>query len=198
MTKNEDLVIIKEKIEAIFFSYGEWISITEIKNILKVDSQNIIKSAIKDLEIKFKEGFSFKIINEDDKYRMILKKEFEGLVEELISGIEIPKKVLKVLSVIAYEEPVSKTRLAEIIGRYVKEEVDYLFKHGFISYEKKGIGRYYKVTRKFYEYFNLDDNNFREKANKNITNFLEDEITPIEIIKEKIPTKSEKTLKENI
>jgi len=185
MTKNEDLNIIKEKIEAILFSYGEWLSITEIKNVLKVDSQNIIKNAIKDLELKFNEGYSFKIINEDDKYRMILKKEYEELVEELISGVEIPKKVLKVLSVIAYEQPVSKTRLAEIIGKYVKEEVDYLFKHGFISYEKRGIGRFYKVTKKFYEYFNLDNDDFREKANKNITSFLEEEIVSKETPEDK-------------
>ena len=45
-----------------------------------------------------------------------------------------------------------------------------------MSYEKKGIGKYFKVTKKFYDYFKLDvqEDDFRDKANKNITEFLEE------------------------
>ncbi len=170
---DDNLKKIQAKIEAILFSYGEWISVNEIKEVLKLDSELMVKNALEELKSKFQDEFSFKIIMEDGKYRMVLKTEFEPIVEDLVSGVEIPQKVLRVLSVIAYEQPVTKTRLSEILGRYVKTEVDYLHKHKFISYEKKGIGKYYKITKKFYEYFNLDDNeDFRGKADKNITSFL--------------------------
>ncbi len=179
---NNDLNNIISQIEAILFSYGEWISINELMEILKVDSELMVKNALEELKLKFREGFSFEIIQDENKYRMVLKREFEPIVEELISGIEIPKKVLKVLSVIAYEQPITKTRLSEILGRYVKEEVDYLYKHKFIVYEKKGIGKYYKVTKKFYEYFNIEENDFREKANKSITTFFEEDSKILEEI----------------
>ena len=48
-------------------------------------------------------------------------------VSTLISGTEIPQTALKVLSVIAYEQPVTKTRLNEILGKSVKQELDYLY-----------------------------------------------------------------------
>lgn len=173
MTKQDTLLDIQSRIEAILFSYGEWISISEIMDILKLDSELMVKNAIEELKSKFKEGFSFKIVSEDGKFRMVLKSEYEYVVEDLVSGVEIPQKVLKVLSVIAYEQPITKTRLSEILGRYVKPEVDYLYKHKFISYEKKGNGKYYQITKKFYEYFNLDENDdFRGRADKTINSFL--------------------------
>ena len=171
---NTDLKELGAKIEAILFSYGEWISVGELMDILKIDSELLVKNALDEVVNKFREGFSFEVIFEDGKYRMVLKKDYEQIVEDLISGVEIPPKALKVLSVIAYEQPVTKTRLSEILGRYVKEEVDYLHKNKFISYEKKGIGKYYKVTKKFYEYFNIEEEDFREKANKSITTYFEE------------------------
>lgn len=172
MTENNNFEDIKNKVEAILFSYGEWISINEIMHTLKLDSQVLIKNSLKELKEKYKENYPFGIFNDGDKYKMSLKEEYESIVEELISGTEIPKPVLKVLSVIAYEQPITKTRLSEIIGKPVKEEVNYLFKHKFLSYEKKGIGKYYKVTKKFFDYFKIDDEEFRNKANQNITNFI--------------------------
>lgn len=179
---NNDLKKIEAKIEAILFSYGEWISIIELMDVLKIDSELMIKNALDGVVTKFKNDFSFEVVSEGLKYRMVLKKEYEQIVEDLISGVEIPPKVLRVLSVIAYEQPVSKTRLSEILGRYVKVEVDYLYKNKFVSYEKKGIGKYYKVTKKFYEYFNIEEEDFREKADKSITTYFEEE----NILKEKI------------
>jgi len=172
---DNNLKEIEAKIEAILFSYGEWINVGELMDILGIDSELLIKNALNGVVSKFKEGFSFEVVSEDLKYRMVLKKDYEKIVEDLISGIEIPPKALKVLSVIAYEQPVSKTRLSEILGRYVKDEVDYLHRNKFVSYEKKGIGKYYKVTKKFYEYFNIEENDFREKANKTITTYFEED-----------------------
>jgi segregation and condensation protein B len=173
----ENLETIKLKVEAILFSYGEWISIKEILQILKLDSELLVKNSLKELISKFNTGYSFKIEEDGDKYRMVLRDEYVDLVEDLVSQIEIPKKVLKVLAVIAYEGPISKTRLLEILGKSVKEEVDFLYKNKFVSYEKKGIGKYYKVTKKFYEYFNIDENeNIRDKVgpiNKYLTDFEE-------------------------
>ena len=172
---SEGLKEIEAKIEAVLFSYGDWISVQGLMNILGVDSELLIKNAVESVMSKFENGFSFKVVNEDSKYKMILKKDYDEVVEKLISGIEIPPKVLKVLSVIAYEQPITKTRLSEILGKYVKSEVDYLYKNKFVNYEKKGNGKYYKLTRKFYEYFNIEEEEFREKANKSIDVFFENE-----------------------
>jgi segregation and condensation protein B len=164
------------KIEAILFSYGDYISLREIAQTLSVDSEMMVKNLILDLQGKYKEGYSFHIVqNEEGKFRMSVKDEYSDLLSEMISGTEIPANVLKVLSVIAYEQPVTKTRLSEILGKSVKTEVAYLYRYKFLSYHKHGIGKYYKVTKKFYDYFKLEEGEeFREAANKSITTFLEE------------------------
>lgn len=167
---------IKMKVEAVLFSYGDWVSPNEIKEALSVDSGKLIESSLKELKEKFKEGFSFVVEESDEgKWRMVLREEFDEAISELVSGVEIPKPVMKVLSIIAYEQPVTKTRLSEIVGRYVKPEVDYLFKAQFINYEKHGNGKYYRVTKKFFDYFKIDnEEEFREQANKTMKTFLEE------------------------
>jgi segregation and condensation protein B len=167
---------IKIKVEAVLFSYADWVTPNEIKEALNMDSGKLIENSLKELEQKYKEGYSFHIEeSEDGKWRMTLKEEYQETISELVSGVEIPKPVLKVLSIIAYEQPVTKTRLSEIVGRYVKPEVDYLYKAKFINYEKQGIGKYYRVTKKFFDYFKIDnEEEFREQANKSMKTFLEE------------------------
>lgn len=176
MPKSDDEINLK--VEAVLFSYADWVSPDEIKEALDIKSQKQILNSLAELRKKYKDGFSF-IVEESDegKWRMVLKEEFHDSISELVHGVEIPKPVLKVLSVIAYEQPVTKTRLSEIIGRYVKPEVDYLFKAKFIYYEKHGNGKYYRVSKKFFDYFKIENEEaFREQANKSMKTFLEEPI----------------------
>lgn len=162
-----------DKIEAVLFSSGDWVSQDKIKDI--VGSNNVLAS-LNLLKKKFGENFSFEVQKNDlGEWRMCLKDEFSDTSPKILSQ-EIPKKTLKVLSIIAYEQPISKTNLAKILGRYAKEDFDFLYKRGFIVYSKKGNGKYYKVTSKFYNYFNLNDSKsfrqFVDEKNINLKNFF--------------------------
>jgi segregation and condensation protein B len=176
---DENFEQLKLKIEAVLFSYGNWISSSEIMDILHVDSELLVNNALNELDRKFKEGYAFTLVQNDaGNWKMTLKDDYTILAEDVVSGTEIPKSVLKVLSVIAYEQPVTKTRLGEIMGRSVRNQVEYLSQNKFISYEKHGNGKYYKLTKKFYDYFDLDENSdFRNSANKRITTFMEEVVS---------------------
>lgn len=175
MSEDSKKLFLKN-VEAILFAYGDWISVEEIKDALSANSIKQVENSLNELERKYDDSFSFSVVSDSlGRWKMSLKEEHEDIVTNLISGVEIPKNVLKVLSVIAYEQPVSKTRLSEILGRAVKQEVDYLYKAKFVDYEKKGIGRYYRVTKKFFDYFKIEDQeNFRKTANKKLKTFLEE------------------------
>ena len=163
------------KIEALLFSYGDWISSKNLQETLKEKSLNNIEKALSNIQNKFKEGFSFELLTETTKgWKFSLKTPFEPLVEELVSGIEIPPQTLKILSMVAYEQPITKTRLSELLGRGVINELENLRKNKFITYEKRGIGKYYKVTKKFYDYFQLEEKEFTEKIKNTLTTFIEE------------------------
>jgi segregation and condensation protein B len=163
------------QIEAILFSYGDFVNISLIQETLCIDRNEIINS-LKKLQKKYDdEGRSFKIFQEGDKYKMGLKDEFQELINEILSKTEIPLNNLKVLSIIAYESPITKTKLNKILGKSVIDEINQLHRQGFIQFKKKGIGKYYKVTNKFFEYFKIDKNKkLREELNKKLTEFSDD------------------------
>lgn len=187
MTKDSvNFLEIELKLEAILFSYGDWITLESIKGLLQIEDDVLINGALLNVIKKFENGYSFKVESEEfelqehtgiiksRKWRMALKEEYNELITDFVSGFEMPKSALKVLSVIAYEQPVTKTRLSEILGKSVKEDVNYLYKAKFLTYEKNGIGKYYRVTKKFYDYFKMDENvDFRTEANKSMKVVLE-------------------------
>ncbi len=178
---------LKLKVEGLLFAYGDWLDVKKIMDSLSIDNDSIILDLLAETRKKFENGFSFIVEeNENGEWRMVLKPEFEDVTTQLVTGTEIPSNILKVLSVIAYEMPVTKTRLAEILGKPVKSELDFLVKSKFLSFEKKGVGKYYKVTKKFYDYFKLDENtDFREKANSNINAKLDEPLSAEQISKMK-------------
>ena len=191
----EDFSKIKSEVEAVLFSYGDWIAKKDIKETLQIDSQLLLDNALKELKEKFKEGYAFHIEEHEDglHWKMALREEYSDLVSDVVTGTEIPKQVLKVLSVIAYEQPVTKTRLSEILGKSVKQEISYLYRNKFLSYEKHGIGKYYKVTKKFYDYFKLEEGeDFREAANKSISTFLQEPHIEVEEESQNQETEEEK------
>ncbi|MFP4402435.1 MAG: SMC-Scp complex subunit ScpB [Candidatus Nanoarchaeia archaeon] len=165
---------LESQIEALLFSYGDFLSIKELQTTLHEESEMKMKDAMKNVQKKFQEGFSFEVIEENNKFKMKIKEEFDTLASDLIANLEIPQHILKVLSVIAYEQPVSKTRLAEIIGKNVQSEIAYLYRNKFLSYQKVGIGKYYRVTKKFFDYFQLEeDEDFKKTADGSITTFFQ-------------------------
>lgn len=164
------------RVEATLFAFGDWLTVDEIKSATKAKSEKEIIQALEALHSKYTEEYAFRVTTDGSgQWKMVLRDEFEPVVQDLVAGIEIPTNVLKVLSVIAYEQPISKTRLSEILGRTVKQEVDFLYKAKFVDYKKQGIGRFYSVTKKFFDYFKVDDEeDFKERANKQLSTFLQE------------------------
>ncbi len=163
------------KIEAILFSYGDFVNIDLIQETLNITKEKVTNS-IKNITEKYNNiDFSFQIFCENDKYKMGLKEEYQEIINDILSRTESPPTHLKVLSIIAYEGPLTKTGLNKILGKSVIDEIISLHSQGFIQYKKKGIGKYYKVTQKFFDYFKINSENLREDLNKKLINFSEDE-----------------------
>ena len=55
------------KVEAVLFSYGDWITIDEIKDAVGEKTDSKVKKCLSDLLEKYKEGYSFRVENEDDR-----------------------------------------------------------------------------------------------------------------------------------
>ena len=159
----------KLKVEAILFSYGDFVEISEIVSLLEI-SEKKVRVYLNELKSDYNsQNHSFEILLEDSRVKMSIKENFQNLINSFLTKEEIPKKILKTLSIIAYEGPLTKTRLSDILGRVVLEDIEFLYRNKFIDFRKKGIGKYYFVTSKFYDYFKIDkENNLRKMFNEKL------------------------------
>ena len=159
----------QKKIEAILFSFGRFVKIKKIAEILKI-SEKKVNNYIQDLKKKYEnDEFSFQIEYDDKNVKMGLKEEYNDLSREIISDNEIPKSAMKILSVIAYEQPITKTALAKIIGRNCEKDLEYLFSEDFLAKKEVGIGVYYSVSKRFFTYFDIDEKeNLRDEIQKRL------------------------------
>ncbi|HJY14938.1 MAG TPA: SMC-Scp complex subunit ScpB, partial [Nitrososphaeraceae archaeon] len=66
---------------------------------------------------------------------------------------------LKTLSYVTYEQPVLSRRLVQIRGSQVYSHLKELERVGFIQYEKVGRLKIFKTSKKFQDYFGIQDIN---------------------------------------
>jgi segregation and condensation protein B len=66
---------------------------------------------------------------------------------------------LKTLSYVTYEQPVLSRRLVQIRGSQVYSHLKELERVGFIQYEKVGRLKIFKTSKKFQDYFGIQDVN---------------------------------------
>lgn len=70
--------------------------------------------------------------------------------------MEIPKKVLKTLALIAYHQPMKQSELKDMIGSKVYDHVAELKERGLVKTRRDGITKIITTTAAFPEYFGLE------------------------------------------
>jgi segregation and condensation protein B len=92
------------------------------------------------------------MLSELGGYRLMVKHEYMDRISSLTKS-DMPKGLLRVLSIIAYHEPVKQSDIVKIIGNRTYEYVKTLDEMGFIQFEKKGKTKLLRTTPRFESYF---------------------------------------------
>ena len=145
---------IDEKLEALLFASEEPLSLTELSSIL-LESQDEVKKSLKRL-IKSYESRNTSIVISvtGKKYRMTLKSEFNEVVSPVATP-ELSKEELKALTLIVNSKKAMKGEVNEKLHKRADAVITNLKKLGFIKSEKYRNTEIYKLTGKFYKYFNV-------------------------------------------
>ncbi|HZT34933.1 MAG TPA: SMC-Scp complex subunit ScpB, partial [Nitrososphaera sp.] len=96
---------------------------------------------------------------EDGSFVLQLKPAYTPVVRRFAQQPLIPPAALKTLSYIAYEQPVTSKRLVQIRGSQVYTHVKELEQLLFVEHENLGRLKVYRTTKKFQEYFGINDLN---------------------------------------
>lgn len=154
----------KNKVEAILFTTGKFMSLQEIADFCSISSIDIVKNLIEDLRKEYdsRDG-SLAIFEENGKYKLSIKKEYNYLTTKLLDITEMDKPVQETLAVIAYKQPAIQAEVIKIRGNKAYDHIDALKELGFVTSDKYGRTRLLKLTQKFFDYFDLVEDKLKEK-----------------------------------
>ncbi len=150
---------IKKEVEAILFAAGRAVSMDEFQSLLGLKNPGLVKEAIKDLILDYREAERpLLIVEEDDGWKLTVKEGFLSLVQKVNPHTELSKTILETLAVIAWKQPALQSDVIKVRTNKAYEHISELERLGFIAKERNGRSFLVKVTQKFLDYFDLPDN----------------------------------------
>ena len=147
------------RVEAALYVAGRPLTIDEITKASGLDSKEKIRKILNELINKTRVVFKAIeiVILDDGKYVFQLKPNYSPIVKKFASKPQLPNTVLKTLSYIAYEQPVTSKRLVEIRGSKVYSHLKELELLDFVISKNAGRLKIYSTTKKFQSYFGIND-----------------------------------------
>ena len=155
---------IKNKVEAILFTTGRFLSTEDISSLINIKDLELIKNALEELIKEYNSrNSSLEIIQQGNQYKFTLNKNYMNLTMQLLKDTELDKPTQETLALIAYKQPVLQSLIVKMRGNTAYEHISKLIQLEFIESEKSGRTRLIKTNPKFYEYFDIVDNELKEK-----------------------------------
>ncbi len=161
---------LMRKIEAVLFSSENPLRVGEIAAIIDEDARAVSR-AMKKLREEYdaQEG-AIEIARIGNRYVMQLRDDYVEYGYRM-GKREMSDDVLKTLAIIAYYQPITQSKLREIRGSRVYEQVEELKKRGFVYAKKSGRTIVLRTTKRFNDYFGIDASNVED-----VKRFLEEKM----------------------
>jgi len=148
---------VKNKIEAILYCVPEGVSVRRLASMLGIGSVGFVKKALNELQDEYlKSNRGFQITENDTIWKFIVKQEYLELVREAAKP-ELPSSVLETLAYIAREGKMNQSELIKKRTNKAYDHIKELKDIGFIEINKKGRTNLLTLTKKFYDYFQINE-----------------------------------------
>ena len=153
-----------KKVESILFSIGKKVQIEEISRLCKEKDLEKIKQALESLKEKYKsEDSSLTILQEGDEWKLTVKEAFIPYIKNIVTETDLTKTVMETLAVIAYKAPVLQSEVIRIRTNKAYDHIAELENAGYISRTKQGRTKLVKLTKKFFDYFDIPPDQLKSK-----------------------------------
>ena len=154
----------KNKVEAILYTTGKFLTLEEVSRMCGLGSIGYVKELMEELKNDYSNrNSSLEIIQQGEKYKLNIKKEYLYLTESLLTDTELDRPTQETLAVIAYKNPALQSEIVKIRGNTAYDHIKILKELDFITTEPSGRTRIIKLTNKFYDYFDIVEDQLRSK-----------------------------------
>lgn len=156
---------MQNKVEAVLFITGSYMTLEDIGKSAGIGSEGIVKEAIQRLKASYDERQgSLEIIENDGKYKIALRKDYVQFSTKLLSSTELDRPTQETLAIIAYKQPILQADLIKVRGNGAYDHIHTLKELQFIVSEKFGRTRKLKLAPKFFDYFDIAGDMLKSKC----------------------------------
>ena len=173
-------------LEAILFTTTDPLTFEQLQKLTK-SRKDEMEKLLTELNQRYSNENSGIKISDMGGYKLIVKNEYLQNVADLTPHADMSRGLLRVLSIIAYHEPIRQSEIVKVIGNRTYDYVKELSEKGLINVEKKSRTRILTTTDKFEEYFETKKNELK----KNLDEVKEE-------MKEEVNENSEKKVMGNV
>lgn len=146
-----------KKVEALLFSSGKGMTVEEISKLIDVHPSKV-KVTLSEIKNRYENtDTALKIIEQAGFWKMSVKDEYADVAKSIVVDADLPKAVLETLAIITYRYPAAlQSDVIRARGETAYEHIKELLDLGFITRERKGLSYIIKLTKKFFDYFDLE------------------------------------------
>ena len=158
----------EKKVEAILFAVGKEITSERIASLCSMEVKKV-DGIMKKLTADYDNADnSLKITKKDDSWKLTVQDEFVPLVSSIVTSTELERPLMETLAVIAWRYPIVQSDVIKLRNQSAYEHMRLLEEQGFIAKEKFGRTYKIKLTKKFFNYFDLPSEEAKEAFLKQI------------------------------
>lgn len=190
---------IKSKVEAVLFATGQRIRLDDISRLCRSRNDDVY-AALQELRSEYDgKQSSLMLIEEGNFWKLTVRDHFIPIVRKIVTETELTKTVLETLAVIAFKYPLLQSELIKIRTNKAYDHLTELETAGYISRQKQGRTNLIKLTDKFFRYFDLTEENLKDRLKDfdSIARAIKDKEEQINKIKEEQRKKAEELKKED-
>jgi segregation and condensation protein B len=190
---------IKRQVEAVLFAAGDRIEINEIAKLCK-ENPNNIKKALNELKKYYKDNASgLMVVDEGNFWKLTVREPYIQLVQQINPHTELDKTTIETLAVIAWKSPILQSDVIKTRTNKAYDHIKELVDSGFLIKQKHGRSYMLKLSKKFFDYFDLKDKENIKERFKEFADINEEELKKTEqekLEKEKLEQEQQKDKEE--
>lgn len=154
---SSDHLPLKQKVEALLFASGKPMKVDQLSSLTGADIGEL-NQALAQLKQEYDErGSALTFFEENGAWKMNVREAYLSLVQQIVADTELAMPIMETLAVIAYQKNPLQADVVKIRGSGAYEHIAELVKFGFVTKVPEGRSYRLKLSEKFYEYFDIED-----------------------------------------
>ncbi|MBI4095387.1 MAG: SMC-Scp complex subunit ScpB [DPANN group archaeon] len=145
---------LKARLEAILYCIPDGVTIEKLGERLGIAQRGKIKDILVQIQNERAGKRGVQLVNESNLWKFKVPDEYMPIVKDIATP-ELEKSVLETLAYVAWRGGSRQCDVVRVRSNKAYNHIKLLIEKGFIESSKAGLSKWLEPTKKFYEYFKL-------------------------------------------